>query len=172
MEISESCTTICLAWRCILKLYVPTTMTMCPVLYVSEVYGSGVFKDATVDDVYRINCHGHSNTFAVEFFVNPKSVRKSSFSFFGLTESEDTDRHLYIQIAFRCVFVEPGAMHQRVLRVETLAVYTPSSPHLTWEMADANVIATLMFQKAVAAADDQGIGAARVLLFEWGWVIL
>lgn len=124
-----------------------------------EVYGCGLFRDAEVEDVFRLSCHGHASTLAVEFGLPAKpSSRNRSLP----------QNAVVVQIAVRGVFVEPGMLPQRVLRIETVLVDTVDRDvRLLWESADANVVATTMFHKAVATADEHGIGAARLLLSDW-----
>lgn len=126
-------------------------------IFTSDVYGCGLYRDAEVEEVFRLNCHGHSSTLAAEFtFTDKRGFTRKSRSNAGC-----------VQVAFRGVFVEPGMLPQRVLRIETKLVPLATSPDVLRETADANAVATVMFHKAVAAADDDGISAARLLLFDW-----
>lgn len=122
-----------------------------------EMYGSGLYRDAEVEEVFRLSCHGHSSTLAVELgFKNSKGFEKRRpVSSTG------------IQVAFRGIFIEPGMMPQKVLRIDTRMVGVTADVEKIWDGVDANAVSTLMFQKAIATADDQGITKARMLLFDW-----
>ncbi|CAN8070336.1 unnamed protein product, partial [Agarophyton chilense] len=126
---------------------------------VADVYGSGVYQDDQVPQVYRLNCHGHTSTLAVEFRVAehppPSNVRLAS-----------------VQIAFQGVFIEPGALPQRVLRIQTQSYPLTASGSAVRKEADANAVTTLLFHKAIAVADEQSITAARLLLFDWLAILL
>lgn len=124
---------------------------------VAEMYGSGLYRDAEVADVFRLSCHGHSSTLAVEFsfkttkgFENRRSINATG-----------------VQVAFRGVFIEPGLMPQTVLRIDTRQVGITSDVEKIWNGIDANAVSTLMFHKGIATADEHGITKARMLLFDW-----
>ncbi|KAI0560837.1 von Willebrand factor A-like protein [Gracilaria domingensis] len=121
---------------------------------VADVYGCGVFQDSQVPEVYRLSCHGHTSTLAVEFRVSENA-------------SPPTGRFASVQVAFQGVFIEPGALPQRVLRVQTHSYPLTASGSAVRKEADANAVTTLLFHKAIAAADEQTITAARMLLFDW-----
>lgn len=127
---------------------------------VSDVYGCGMYRDAEVQDVFRLSCHGHSSTLAAELALTDANG-------FARRRGGGVDDVACIQTALRGVFVEPGALPQRVLRVETHLIEVCDRPDDVRESADANAIATVMFHKAVAMADEQGIAKARALLFNF-----
>lgn len=127
-----------------------------PELTVADVYGCGVYRDLEVPDVFHLSCHGHFSTLAADFdFTSDDGFTKAS------------NATPCVQVAFRGVFLEPGMLPQRVLRVETQVYPASSSKVILRKEADANAVVTLMFHRAIAAADEQGIGAARMLLFDW-----
>lgn len=127
-----------------------------PELNISKVYGCGVYRDVEVPDVYRLSCHGHTSTLAANFdFTTPDGFTKGS------------SKTPCVQVAFRGVFLEPGMLPQRVLRVETQTYPVSSSKASIRMEADANAVTTLVFHKAIATADELGIGEARMLLFDW-----
>ncbi|PXF46323.1 Protein transport protein SEC24 [Gracilariopsis chorda] len=121
---------------------------------VADVYGCGVYQDSEVPEVYRLSCHGHTSTLAVEFRASeespPANVRFAS-----------------VQVAFQGVFIEPGSLPQRVLRVQTQSYALTGSGSVIRKEADSNAIATMLFHQAIATADEKSIGAARMLLFDW-----
>ena len=126
-----------------------------PEFTVSDVFGCGVYRDGEVLDVFRLNCHGHTSTLALDFAFTDEvgfSGRRTAPS---------------IQVAFRGVFIEPGALPQRGLRVETQTYPVSASIVELRKEADANATTTLIFHKAIAAADEVGIREARMLLFDW-----
>lgn len=124
---------------------------------VGDVYGCGLYRDGDVQDVFRLACHGHSSTLGAEFvFSGADSGVKRRVGDLGC-----------MQVAFRGVFIEPGVLPQRVLRVETLLGEVTESAREIGESADANAIATIIFHKAIAAADENDIGRARVVLKDW-----
>lgn len=127
-----------------------------PEFTVAELYGSGVYRDAEVHDVFRLGCHGHTSTLAIDF----EFTSEEGFS-------ERSGHAPCVQIAFRGVFLEPGKFPRRMLRIETYCYSVTSSRSVVRSEADANAIATVLFHKAVAAADEHGIGEARMLLFDW-----
>lgn len=128
----------------------------CSQFAVSEVYGCGVYRDQQVGEVFRLSCHGHTSTLAVDFaFATAEGF------------SRRTPRPPCVQVAFRGVFLEPGALPQRVIRVETHTYAVSGSRSALRAAADANAIVTLWFHKAIAAGDEQGIGEARMLLFDF-----
>lgn len=126
-------------------------------LNIIDMYGSGLYRDAEVEEVFRLSCHGHSSTLAVELgFKNSKGFEKRRpVSSTG------------VQVAFRGIFIEPGMMPQKVLRIDTRIVGVTSDVEKIWDGVDANAVSTLMFQKAIATADDQSITKARMFLFDW-----
>lgn len=125
-------------------------------LAVSDVYGCGVYRDMEVENVFRLSCHGHTSTLAAELAYTDEQ---------GFT-AKDAGKPC-IQVAFRGVFLEPGALPQRVLRVETQVYPVSSSRAAIHRDADPNAVAGLLFHKAIATADEQGIAEARMLLFDW-----
>lgn len=127
-----------------------------PEICVSDVYGCGVYRDVEVANVFRLCCHGHTSTLAADLHFTSEE---------GFSPQEN--RSACIQVAFRGVFLEPGILPQRVLRVETQTYGVCSSKSTLRRECDANAVTTLVFHKAIAAADDQGIGEARMLLFDW-----
>lgn len=127
-----------------------------PEITVKDVYRCGVYRDSEVPEVCRVSCHGHKSTLAADLEFTEKD---------GFTKDES--KVPCIQIAFRGIFVEPGILPQRVLRVETQTYPTSSSKETIRKEADANAMATLMFHKALATADERGIGEARMQLFDW-----
>lgn len=127
---------------------------------VGDVYGCGLYRDAEVEYVFRLNCHGHASTLAAEFGLieekrGPFSRRR------GPVDSA------CVQVALRGVFIEPGALPERVLRVETHLVEVTDNAIDIRQSGDANAIATVMLHKAIATADEQGIAEARELLSNW-----
>lgn len=127
-----------------------------PEINVKDVYRCGVYRDAEVPEVCRISCHGHKSTLAAEFEFTQKD---------GFTKDES--KIPCVQIAFRGIFVEPGILPQRVLRVETQTYPVSSSKETIRKEADANAVGTLMFHKALSTADESGVGEARMQLFDW-----
>lgn len=124
-------------------------------LKVLDLHGGGVYRDLQVPDVFRLSCHGHTSTLAAELdFATPEGLVKGSSA-------------PCVQVAFRGVFLEPGMLPQRVLRVETQTYPASSSKKSICGEADANAVTTLVFHKAIAKADKDGIGEARMLLFDW-----
>lgn len=128
-----------------------------PPLMAAEAYGSGVWRDDGVRDVFRLSCHGHSATLAVDLGFAPAG---------GPLPTDPTSPPV-VQAAFRGVFLEPGALPHRVLRVETRALLPDAKPSALRTSADARAAVALVFHRAVAAADEIGIGHARVQLFDW-----
>lgn len=127
-----------------------------PEFAVSELYGCGLYRDHEVPDVYRLSTHGAQSTLAADFeFTSP-----DGFTHMG-------GRLPTIQLAFRCVYIEPGKMPRRLLRVETQSYQVTASRSSVRREADANATMTLLFHKALVAADEQGISEARMLLFDW-----
>lgn len=126
---------------------------------VTDVYGCGVYRDHEVPDVYRLGCHGYSSTLAADFAYTNITTR-------SIFRSQPV-RPMCIQVAFRGLFIEPGSLPQWVLRVETQTYGTSASPNTLRREVDANAMTTLVFHRALSAADEQSITAARMLLFDW-----
>lgn len=127
-----------------------------PEYAVADAYGCGVYRDVEVRDVYRLALHGEQSTMAVEF------VHDDDKGFASLRGREPA-----LQLAFRAVRVSPGVRPQRVLRVETRTYRVANDANDARANADANAAATVLFHRALAAADEHGIAEARALLFDW-----
>lgn len=127
-----------------------------PEYAVVDAYGSGVYRDVEVRDVYRLALHGSQSTMAVEFAHDDEK------GFAGLR-----GRAPALQLAFRAVRIEAGSRPRRVLRVETRTYDVATDAAEARAGADPHAAATVLFHRALAAADEHGLAEARSLLFDW-----